>query len=315
MTDPRFYEWLWQFEDEIRACIPMVYYHVWDNYPIPKFNKGFYSSNDFIATISKVTSDIVQTVAPLVEEQYIPHAVSPKYFHKFQDRSEIDILEKVREDNNLTGKFVVFWNNRNARRKMSGSVLYWWKAFLDEVGHDNGTLIMHTDVNDVHGQPLEFLANELGLTSGQIVFSTQKIEPSHLAVYYNLADITLNISDAEGFGLATLESLSCQVTDGVNEFGVGIKPTSQAVIGSPQVPYIKEDRINEEVFVAALKKMYDLGPAERAKLGKLGFEHVKKNYNFQDFNKRWIDAMLHIHEKHGSWETRKNYEAWEFIEL
>ena len=67
--------------------------------------------------------------------------------------------------------------------------------------------------------------------------------------------------------------------------------------------------------MAALKKMYDLGPAERAKLGKLGFEHVKKNYNFQDFNKRWIDAMLHIHEKHGSWETRKNYEAWEFIEL
>jgi glycosyltransferase involved in cell wall biosynthesis len=169
----------------------------------------------------------------------------------------------------------------------------------------------------------------LGLINGQIIFSTNKIEPKHLAVYYNLADVTLNISDAEGFGLATLESLACQtpivvtmtgglqeqVTDGVVEFGVGIKPTSQAVIGSPQVPYIKEDRINEEVFVAALKKMYDAGPAERARLGKLGFEHVKKNYNFEDFNQRWIDAMLGIHEKHGSWETRKNYEAWEFIEL
>ena len=329
MTDPRFYEWLWQFEDEVRACIPMVYYHVWDNYPIPKFNKAFYKSNDFIATISKVTSDIVQNVAPEVEEKYIPHAVSPKCFHKFQDRSEIDILEKVREDNNLTGKFVVFWNNRNARRKMSGSVLFWWKAFLDEVGHDKATLIMHTDVNDVHGQPLEFLAQELGITNGQIIFSTNKIEPQHLAVYYNLADVTLNISDAEGFGLATLESLACQtpivvtmtgglqeqVTDGVNEFGVGIKPTSQAVIGSPQVPYIMEDRINEEVFVAALKKMYDAGPAERARLGKLGFDHVKKNYNFEDFNQRWIDTMLGIYEKHGSWDTRKNYEAWEFIEL
>ena len=64
MTDPRFYEWLWDMEDEIRERIPMVYYHVWDNYPYPFYNKRFYESNDAIATISKLTSDIVQTVAP-----------------------------------------------------------------------------------------------------------------------------------------------------------------------------------------------------------------------------------------------------------
>jgi hypothetical protein len=28
MTDPRFYAWLWDIEDEIRPHIPMVYYHV-----------------------------------------------------------------------------------------------------------------------------------------------------------------------------------------------------------------------------------------------------------------------------------------------
>ena len=33
MTDPRFYGWLWEIEAEIRSLIPMVYYHVWDNYP------------------------------------------------------------------------------------------------------------------------------------------------------------------------------------------------------------------------------------------------------------------------------------------
>ena len=37
MTDPRFYEWLWAIDDTIRENIPMVYYHVWDNYPYPKF--------------------------------------------------------------------------------------------------------------------------------------------------------------------------------------------------------------------------------------------------------------------------------------
>ena len=37
MTDPRFFGWLWEIEDEVRPLIPMVYYHVWDNYPFPKF--------------------------------------------------------------------------------------------------------------------------------------------------------------------------------------------------------------------------------------------------------------------------------------
>ena len=329
MTDPRFYEWLWDFEDEIRSVVPMVYYHVWDNYPLPKFNKPFYNSNDVIATISKVTSDIVQRVSPEVEEHHIPHAVDPIVFRKHENTQEASLVRKIRQDNNLGDKFVAFWNNRNARRKMSGSVVWWWKAFCDEVGHDNATLIMHTDVNDPNGQPLEFLAHELGLNQGQLTFSKEKVQPQHLALYYNVADVTINIADAEGFGLATLESLSCgtpvvltktgglqeQVTDGEIEFGVGIEPTSRAVIGSLQVPYIFEDRINQEVFVAALKKMFDMSKEERDRLGKLGSEYVRKNYSFEQFNERWINLMLKVHEEHGSWDSRKNYNSWECIEL
>ena len=54
---------------------------------------------------------------------------------------------------------------------------------------------------------------------------------------------------------------------------------------------------------------------EREELGRLGAEHVKKNYSFEKFNKQWIDLMLDVHETCGSWETRKNHNAWEFIEL
>ena len=73
MTDPRFYEWLWEMENEIRSLIPMVYYHVWDNYPYPIYNKKWYDSTDIIASISKVTHDIVNNVSPDVEGYYIPH--------------------------------------------------------------------------------------------------------------------------------------------------------------------------------------------------------------------------------------------------
>ena len=48
MTDPRFWGWLWSMDNEIRAHMPMVYHHVWDNFPAPMFNKPHYESNDKI---------------------------------------------------------------------------------------------------------------------------------------------------------------------------------------------------------------------------------------------------------------------------
>ncbi len=83
MTDPRFYVWLWEMEDEIRANVPMIYYHVWDNYPLPSFLiREFYESNDVVASISKVTDDIVNEVTKEVECIYIPHAVDTKILKK-----------------------------------------------------------------------------------------------------------------------------------------------------------------------------------------------------------------------------------------
>jgi glycosyltransferase involved in cell wall biosynthesis len=325
MTDPRFYDWLWQMEDEIRESVPMVYYHVWDNYPYPTYNKVWYDSTDVVATISKVTSDIVQTVSPSVEEHYIPHAVNSEIFKKLDDPVSLQHMKDMRKQIGAEDKVIFFWNNRNARRKQSGSLIFWFKKFLDKVGHDKACLMMHTDINDPHGQPLHVVAEHLGLSEGQIVFSTQKVSPQHLSLMYNASDVTVNISDAEGFGLGTLESLSCQtpivvtmtgglqeqVTDGENYFGVGIEPSSKAIIGSLNVPWIYEDRINEDEFVAALEKMFHMSPQERASLGKQGSLHVQKNYNFEDFGNKWVNLMTNIYEKNGSWETRKNYNSWE----
>ncbi len=331
MTDPRFYEWLWQMDNEVRQKIPMVYYHVWDNYPYPKFNKKFYSSTDYIASISKVTSDIVQTVAPRVEEKYIPHAVNNHIFRKFNKTIEEEFeIKKIKQNHpHIKDKFVFFWNNRNARRKQPGTLMFWFKEFLDKVGHDKACLLMHTDLKDPHGQPLDYIAESLGLTNGQVVFSTEKIPPQEIAKMYNIADCTINISDAEGFGLATLESLACgtpiivnmtgglqeQVTDGENWFGIGLVPAGQSVIGSQSVPYIREDRVNKEEFIEALTTMYEMSETDRIKLGEAGQEHVSKNYNFENFKETWVNEMLTIHERHGSWDTRKNYVSWECAEV
>ena len=320
MTDPRFYGWLWEIEAEIRSVIPMIYYHVWDNYPYPVYNQRYYESNDFIATISKVTSDIVQNVAPDVKEQYVPHAVNSDFF-KPLPKEEVKNFRETFDDNHGTkGKFLFFWNNRNARRKQSGSLIFWFKDFLDEVGHDKASLIMHTNPKDGYGQDLASIIKELEIDQGQILFSTQKIGMEQLSMLYNMADCTVNISDAEGFGLATLESLSCgtpiivnmtgglqeQVTDGKSWFGIGLKPDSKAIIGSQDVPFIYEDRLNGKKVTSALRDMMLADQEYRDALGRAGREHVVKNYSFEAFEESWVDLMLQLHAEEGSWDSRKH---------
>jgi len=326
MTDPRFYGWLWEMEDEIRCHVPMIYYHVWDNYPYPTFNKGFYDSTDIVATISKVTDDIVKTVSPDVESVYLPHAVNPEIFKPATDEEIKEMKEKFLIDPNKT---LFFWNNRNAKRKQSGSLIFWFKQFLDKVGHDNAQLIMHTNVGDPAGQDLRAIVMHLGIIDGQVQFSESKISPAHMAAMYNIADCTLNIADAEGFGLSSLESLSCgtpvintmtgglqeQVTDGENWFGIGLEPTSKSIIGSQQIPWIYEDRLNQETVVNALLEMHNKTPEERKALGRAGREHVLKNYNFEEYKNNWIKLVERVHEEYGSWETRKKYNTWELIEI
>jgi len=327
MTDPRFWGWLWEMEDEIRCHMPMVYYHVWDNYPYPDFNKFAYESNDVIVSISKVTHDIVQNVTQNVEAHYLPHAVNPDIFKKLPDED----VQKFRDEflQAHKGKKIFFWNNRNARRKQSGTLIFWWKKFLERVGSDKAMLMMHTDPKDPYGQDLQAILDKLGMTNGEVVFSTQKLPPQQLSMLYNVAHCTVNISDAEGFGLATLESLSCetpiivcmtgglqeQVTNGKDWFGIGIEPASKAIIGSQDIPYIYEDRLNEQDFVDALEKMYKMTKKKHQSMGKKGRAHLQKNYSFEEFGSKWDELLTQIHEKSGSWDTRKNYQTWTLKEV
>ena len=188
---------------------------------------------------------------------------------------------------------------------------------------------MHTDAQDPHGQDLPHILQHLGLDQGQILLSTTKVGAKELSVMYNAADYTINISDAEGFGLSTLESMSCgtpiivnmtgglqdQVTDGSNWFGWGIKPCSKTIIGSLQVPYIYEDRISQKDFEATLNKALKLSKKKYSELSDKCVQHVKDNFNFETFEKSWIEFFDKAIEESGSWETRKNYDRWHLLEV
>ena len=211
-TDPRFFDWLWDIEDEIRATTPIVYYHTWDNYPYPTFNRPAYLSNDYIACISKLTYDIVNKVSPEVPNCYLPHSVDMSVFRKYPE----DQVVSLKEQHFGKDKFLFFFNSRNARRKMTGSIVWWFSDFLNIVGKDKALLLMHTDPKDPNGQDLEAILYELKLINGEVRFSKNRSSPQDLAFMYNMSDCLINISDAEGFGLSCTESLACETPAIVN---------------------------------------------------------------------------------------------------
>ena len=289
-----------------------------------------------MVAISKVTHECVKQVAPRTSSHYLPHAVPDTFFHPAKTPEEKANVELTREriintsvNHRSPNKKIFFWNSRNARRKQSGTLVWWFKELLDEVGHDKACLLMHTDPRDSHGQDLPHILEHLGMTDGQVLLSSQKVGPEDLANMYRAADYTIGISDAEGFGLSTLESLTCgspiivnmtgglqeQVTDGTDWFGWGIQPVAKSVIGSLQVPYIYEDRISQKDFNSVMKKALKLSKPKYQKMSEAGLQHIANNYSFEQYEKSWVKLIDEVVEKHGSWETRKNYDRWVLMEV
>jgi len=214
-TDPRFWRWLYEMEHEIRQEIPIFYYNIWDDWPAPKYNQFYYESCDLIMNISKQTHAIVDEVwskNPPEEWQstYLPHGVSEQFYPINVFDEENQEVEKFRsqltEDN---VDFILFYNNRNIRRKMPGDVIMAFKTFCDMLPKEEAercALLMHTQPRDENGTDLPEVAKNMA-PDYKVYFSDKKLDTKQLNHLYNMVDVTVNIASNEGFGLGTCESL------------------------------------------------------------------------------------------------------------
>jgi glycosyltransferase involved in cell wall biosynthesis len=215
-TDPRFWGWLYEMEHEIRQEIPIFYYNIWDDWPAPHYNEFFYECSDLIMNISKQTVAIVKEVAKQKprtdwDSTYVPHGINSDVFKPIQtDSSDYKMVTEMRRQLGATKiEFVVFYNNRNIRRKNPGDVVLAFKTFCDMLSKeeaDKCALIMHTSPKDQNGTDLPVVANTLA-PNYNVLFSDQKVSGQQLNAMYNLADVTVNMASNEGFGLGTAESL------------------------------------------------------------------------------------------------------------
>ena len=223
ITDPRYWTWLFQIENEVRKHIPIVYLNIWDDYPAPRYNESFYESCDLLMGISKQTVNINKLVLGDKAKDkiisYVPHGLNTNVFFPIED-SHKDYNEFISFKRNLLkGKdyeFVVLFNSRNIRRKQIPDTIWAYKQFIDKLPLEKAqkcAMLLHTQPIDNNGTNLHAVIDMLcgDDTEGRynIIFSEKKIDNHKMGWLYNSSDVQIQLTSNEGWGLSLTEAILC----------------------------------------------------------------------------------------------------------
>ena len=324
-TDPRFFGWLFEMEDEIHQVCPIAWWHVWDYWPKPSFNAPFYEATDLINCHSYLTYEICKQDFP-EKTNFVPHALPKDLFRPLTAAQRS--LKRSEMLGSKKDNFILFWVNRNARRKRPADVIEAWSIFrrkIESEGRSNATLLMHTDPLDQEGPNLYEVSKLFGVQDS-VVFSTERVDFDKMNDLHNISDACINISYAEGFGLATLEAMQCgrpviaAMTGGLtrqvvdhrdnSENGVALPIEFKTCVGSQALPYIYEDYVSNETTAAAIEKLYRMSPDEREALGEKASAYVKSEFDYQSTIDMWHETM---NKTISGW--KENYKSWRKVTI
>lgn len=218
ITDPRYWVWLFQMENEIRKHIPIVYLNIWDDYPAPLYNETFYESCDALLGISKQTVNINKLVLGSKSKnkiiEYVPHGVNQEVFRPLskEEKSSKEFLEFKNQI--FQGKefdFVLFFNSRNIRRKQIPDTILAFRHFVDRLPKEQAKkclLLLHTQPVDEHGTDLNAVIDLLCPEEYcNVLFTGGMFDTQRMNWLYNLADGQILLTSNEGWGLSLTEAL------------------------------------------------------------------------------------------------------------
>jgi len=369
-TDPRFWGWLYAIEHEIRQQVPILYYTIWDDLPLPIWNQPFYECCDWLGAISKQTYGIVKNVRdykrPLEEGKtedwqidYVPHGINQKVFRKLVDGDSMwqhytDFKHHML--NKRTYDFVLYYNNRNIRRKQTSDIILAWNEFcstLTKEQADSCLLLMHTPAIDPNGTNLRAV-KEMVCPDYNVKFSETHISEAEMMFMYNLSDVTINIASNEGFGLSGAESLMCgtpiinNITGGLQdhcgfkldgnhitadeyveigslhddkkwknnpaltwgEWAIPVWPSNRSIQGSPETPFIFDDRARFDDVADAIGEWYHMDTETRATRGNLGREFVTGKQSMLSAKEMCANFVKGINSVIVNWTPRKRFTVY-----
>jgi len=215
ITDPRYFIWLFQIENEIRKKMPIIYLNIWDDYPAPMYNRSYYESCDALLAISKQTKNINTLVlgdkAKNKIIQYVPHGLNENLFKPVDNTPELKEFKKKL----FVGKeidFALFFNSRNIRRKQIPDTMMAYKLFVDGLSEEQAkrcAFVLHTQIVDDNGTDLEAVREMLFGDDSKynIIFSQHMLPPDQMNLLYNSTDCQIQLTNNEGWGLSLTEAL------------------------------------------------------------------------------------------------------------
>jgi len=320
--DPRLVLNTFFADNEIKESGPFVFWHLWDSAPYPEFNDPFYESVDSLVCISKFTYDLLKERHG-DKTIYIPHGIDPEEFYPLPEKRRQEELNKFNRSQrppNNPAKFIIFWNQRNMPRKRVGSLVEAYGEFSKT--RPGTALLMHTSSGDPSGMNLSALIAKYVDKSGHVVVSEAVGQPSeYLNTLLAMSDVSINITNNEGFGLSTVEALFAGIpiiatdtgglitqlhSDEEREIsGIALQPDATNVSGDQQAAlYVTQDFVSIEQIVKALQKMYDMTHKERRAWGEKGRQHAMKNFHVKDVVNSWEEHLLKVIEE---WQPIPNF--------
>ncbi|MNS55154.1 D-inositol 3-phosphate glycosyltransferase [compost metagenome] len=206
--------WMTEFVpymDERKYVYHIAYFPL-DGYPVPTEWIPWLNNADFPVVFSKFAQDLVKGVTGY-EPRLIYHGVNLDSFHPLENR------DAIRGRLGVDDKFVVGTVARNQPRKNLPALV---KAFSEFAKNkDDVLLYMHTQTVDV-GWNIADLVRRFEVTDKAYTTanlnSVVGVSDDELCEIYNVFDIFVLPTMAEGFGLPILEAQACGVPVLVTDF-------------------------------------------------------------------------------------------------
>jgi glycosyltransferase involved in cell wall biosynthesis len=200
--------------------------------------------------ISKQTYGIVHKVLDGENYQdwqitYVPHGINDSHFFPISKDSDayksvVDLRKsflKGKKNKDVSPEFVFLFNSRNIRRKQTSDIILAYKYYCDKLSKEDAAknvLVLHTQPVDENGTNLldviETLCPEYNVT-----FTDKSFDVHGMNILYNSADVLINISSNEGWGLSVTEAIMSGKCVIVNMTGglqdqVGLKKDDETLV-------------------------------------------------------------------------------------
>ncbi len=327
--DPRRFQPLLDHSSFIRSKMPMLFITVWDTYLLPHeqgiqhFNRPIYDNFDALACISKQTEWFCRRVyekrygdqrddddQPIIS--YVGHGSCPDTFRPLpvDDAGLVELRKVVYKDRDYD--FCALMVNQNMLRKKFPDLIEAWRIFYEGLPPAEASrccLLLKTFVSGQFGTNLDQVIAAIA-PRHNVMLLASIVDEKAMNEIYNLADVVVNISNAEGFGLSVNEGMLAgkpvivNVTGGlfdqcgfVDKDGHAVPwtPTTKArwqdlrwgewaiplsnhrtIIGSPMgTPYLYDENCSIDDVATALRLCHAMTPEMRVARGHLARQFCK----------------------------------------